>query len=273
MPQKNNIISFGGGPRKYDAAAEREANIIGSRIAAARKNSGLSLVAFSRLLEEYGVQIASVSINKWELGDSAPNAYQLMAVCHALNIENANEYFTGSYRPVLNKTGMDKLEDYRQDLMASGRYAPETETEDFENIEYTDMPVSFLTASAGTGSFLDEGNFEYVSFPKSSVPRGADFALHVSGDSMEPVYHDGQIVWVKKCCELSPGSVGIFIYGENGYIKVYGEKEPSEEDAGMFTDSYGVLRRQPVMISYNKKYAPIEVSGNIEFEIVGKVIN
>ena len=273
MHQNNKIISFGPRTDKYDAAAEREANIIGSRIAAARKSSGLSLVAFSKLLAEYGVQIASVSINKWELGDSAPNAYQLLAVCHALNIENANEYFTGSYRPALNDAGMNKLEDYRQDLLASGRYTPESETEYPENIEYIDMPVSYLTASAGTGSFLDEGNFEYVSFPKNSVPNGADFGLRVSGDSMEPVYHDGQIVWVKKCCELRPGNVGIFVYGENGYIKVYGEKTPSDEDAGSFTDSYGVLRRQPVMISYNKKYDPIEVSGNIGFEIVGKVIN
>lgn len=61
------------------------------------------------------------------------------------------------------------------------------------------MPVSNLAVSAGTGEFLEEGNFEMVSFPEKSVPKGADFGVRVSGDSMEPVYHDGQIVWVEEC--------------------------------------------------------------------------
>ena len=51
--------------------------------------------------------------------------------------------------------------------------------------------MSNLSVSAGTGAFLDEGSFEMVSFPASTVPDGADFGVRVSGDSMEPVYHDG----------------------------------------------------------------------------------
>ena len=31
----------------------------------------------------------------------------------------------------------------------------------------------------------------------SSVPAGAEFGIYVSGDSMEPRYHSGQIVWVR----------------------------------------------------------------------------
>ena len=30
-----------------------------------------------------------------------------------------------------------------------------------------------------------------ISFPEDKVPDGADFGIRVSGDSMEPVYHDG----------------------------------------------------------------------------------
>ncbi len=44
------------------------------------------------------------------------------------------------------------------------------------------------------GTFLDEENFETISLPfKSAVPDRADFGVRVCGDSMEPVYHDGQI--------------------------------------------------------------------------------
>ena len=78
------------------------------------------------------------------------------------------------------------------------------------------MPVSNLSVSAGTGSFLDEGSFERVSFPVTSVPQGADFSVRVSGDSMEPVYHDGQIIWVKRCDRVNPGEVGVFIYDGEG---------------------------------------------------------
>lgn len=80
------------------------------------------------------------------------------------------------------------------------------------SIVYVDMPVSYLAASAGTGAFLDEGNFEMVSVPKNTIPAGAEFGIRVSGDSMMPTYCDGQIVWIQQCQTLNPGEVGIFIY-------------------------------------------------------------
>lgn len=114
------------------------------------------------------------------------------------------------------------------------------------------MPVSDLPVSAGTGAFLDEGNFEMVSFPESSIPDGAEFGVRVSGDSMEPVYHDGQIVWVQQCETLRTGEVGVMIYDGQGYIKAYAEQEPDDPEA--YLDSDGVRRMQPVMVSYSKAY-------------------
>ncbi len=112
------------------------------------------------------------------------------------------------------------------------------------------MPVSDLPVSAGTGAFLDEGNFEMVSFPESSIPDGAEFGVRVSGDSMEPVYHDGQIVWVQQCENTRTGEVGVMIYDGQGYIKAYAEQEPDDPEAYLGSD--GVRRMQPVMVSYNK---------------------
>ena len=109
-----------------------------------------------------------------------------------------------------------------------------------------------------------------VSFPKDSVPAGAEFGIRVSGDSMMPVYNDGQIVWVQECSEIRPGEVGIFVYDGDGYIKVYDEQEPDDPDA--FTDSYGVCHMQPVMISYNQAYAPKVISPNANFQVVGRVL-
>ena len=90
---------------------------------------------------------------------------------------------------------------------------------------------------------------------------------------MEPVFHDGQIAWVQQCSELKVNEVGIFIYDDEGYIKVYNEREAPEEIADQFTDSFGKTYPQPVMCSYNVKYDPIPISPEASFQIIGRVLN
>ena len=254
----------------YDAAAEQQMNVIGQRIAAARNALGLSLTKVSTLLEDYGVSVKSGAISKWELGKAVPSAYQLLAVAQALQMEDDLCQFMSGYVPVMNEAGMKKVAEYKADLIASGKYKPQVKHSTI--IKYIDMPVSNLAVSAGTGEFLDEGNFEMVSFPEATIPAGAEFGIRVSGDSMEPVYHDGQIVWVQRCDHVDIGQVGIFIYDGEGYIKVYDEQEPNTDELDAYVDSYGGLHKQPVMISYNKKYTPRVISGHAGFQVVGKVL-
>ena len=251
----------------YDAAAEREKNVIGKRISEARRSRNLSLNNLSEILSAHGVDIRPGSINKWEVGDSVPSSYQLVALCKALKIDNPDYFTAAGIVSELDELGLKKLAEYKSDLISSGKYAPRARA---ANIIYIDMPVSFMPVSAGTGTFLDEGYFEIVRFPKDSVPDGAEFGIRVSGDSMTPVYNDGQIVWVQECKELRPGEVGIFVYEECGYMKVYDEQDP--EDPEEFTDSDGAVHMQPVMISYNEKYDPIVVPAYADFRVVGRVL-
>ena len=255
---------------EYNAATEQSENVIGQRIAEARNRAKLSLVKFSKLLEEYGVTVSSVAINKWELGYTIPSAYQLIAVSKALDIDADLSAFTSQApEPELNEEGLRKVAAYKADLIATGKYKPKPVN---NIIRFVDMQVSSLAVSAGTGAFLDEGNFEMVSFPENAVPKGAEFGLRVSGDSMEPVYHDGQIVWVQQCDHIGIGEVGIFIYDGEGYIKVYDEQEPTGDDLEEYTDSYGVVHMQTVMHSFNKNYEPRVISAHAGFEIVGRVL-
>lgn len=267
----NKIISFSTNKTAgYNAEAEKENNIIGQRIDQARKESNLNYAEFSELLERYGVSLSTSALSKWTQGKSQPSAYQLLAICHALNIEDGVQYFSGEYKPELNADGLRKVREYRDDLIASGKYRPHQNASKF--IKYIDMPISNLRVSAGTGAFLDEGNFETISFPEDSVPVGADFGVRVSGNSMEPVYHDGQIVWVKKCSTLQPGQVGVFLYDGEGYLKAYGEQEPDESIRDAIIDSYGTVRPQPILISYNQEYEVKEVLPGNTFQILGKVL-
>ena len=268
--RRDKVISFQSINKSgYNAAKERANNIIGIRIDEARKRAGLSLPEFSALLNQFGVTMSPSGINKWTKGSALPNAYQLLAVCHALNLGEDLSYFCADYIPALNDEGIAKISEYREYLIASGRYKPHAK---IAAIRYIEKPVSSLAVSAGIGEFLDDDNFEMVNFPENTVPEEAEFGIRVSGNSMEPVYHDGQIVWIQRCESLTPGEVGVFIYDGRGYLKVYTEREPDPDQIEDFTDSYGCLHMQPVLISYNQTYEPIDISGETEFRIVGRVL-
>lgn len=257
---------------RYNAALDREKNTVGLKLAKLRKERGYTLTELAEQLAAYGVTVQRAGVSKWENGETVPSIYQLMAVCCALDVEEGPSYFMNlpALSPKLNELGLQKLKDYQQDLIASGRYVPEQE--ESAEVACLSMPVSRLPVSAGTGAFLSDEDFEQMDVPSHTVPEGADFGVIVSGDSMEPVYHDGQIVWVQRCQELRPGEVGIFMYDGNGYIKVYSEQEPSENLQEEFTDSCGQMRMQPVLVSYNSAYPPKAVSPMAEFCIAGRVL-
>lgn len=269
---ENNSVVF---PKNltFDFAAAKKDNMIGKRLAEARQQRGVSQAQLSKMVAKYGLKVGPGGISKWENGDCIPNIYHLTAICLALEIEAGPSFFSDAYKkaPLLNEQGLKKVEAYKQDLIASGLYRPLQAIPD-NGIRYITMPVSAMSVSAGTGFFLDEEKFEQIEVPEGSVPSGADFGLRVCGDSMEPAYSDGQLVWVKKCQELAIGEVGIFLYDGGGYLKVYDEQQPEEDIAEEFTDSYGKIRPQPVLRSYNRKYPPRPILPGLDFMIVGKVL-
>lgn len=133
----------------------------------------------------------------------------------------------------------DKKASYESKLEV--KFAP-----DVIKIQYYDYP-----ASAGTGLFLDETVAETLLVQNSPAAQQADYAIPISGDSMEEEYHDGDIVLVKSCPCVRKGEVGIFLLDGSVYIKEYGEK---------------------CLISYNEKYSPIDLSQFETAVCLGKVL-
>ena len=97
---------------------------------------------------------------------------------------------------------------------------------------------------------------------------GTDFGVYVQGHSMEPLYHDGQIAWVRKCETLNTGDIGILFYDGSSYIKEYTEEEPDEDDLRV----YGYIRQKIVLHSLNPDYPDIPVECD-DFRIFGRVLN
>lgn len=259
----------------YNAEQERRENIIGQRIQEVRKAHGVSLEGLGYLLSQYGIDMKQTGIGRWESGTVIPNAYQLMALSHIFQIEDPKTFFaeTPTDADALNEDGLRKVREYKEDLIASGKYRPAPAPAAGSNVlKFREMPMSLLPVSAGPGAFLDENNFELRRFPADEIPDGAEFAIRISGDSMEPVYSSGQIIWVQLCKQLRPGEVGIFEYDGNGYVKMYDEQYPEETFLDEYTTSDGQVLPQPVLVSYNEAYAPRPVNPNTSFCIIGRVL-
>ena len=80
-----------------------------------------------------------------------------------------------------------------------------------------DLPVS-----AGPGVYLDDSTTEEISIPNNEKTACTDFALRISGNSMEPKYHDGDILLVEDTDSVDIGVLGIFVLDGNGYFKKFG---------------------------------------------------
>ena len=122
-------------------------------------------------------------------------------------------------------------------------------------IPFRSIDIFENAVSAGTGNFLVDGPKETVCIDESILPEDTTFGVRISGDSMEPEFHDGQIAWVLQQESVANGEIGIFALNGEAYIK----KLQNDKD-GIF------------LISLNEKYAPIKVSENDRLDIFGKVL-
>ena len=105
-----------------------------------------------------------------------------------------------------------------------------------------------MKASAGMGYDLDNAD-EWRDVRIYDCPEAyqADFAVEVDGDSMEPDYHDGDIVFVRLSEDVPVGAVGLFIHDGRGYIKERGEKYLISRNPD-YPDIHGECRTVGVVI-------------------------
>ncbi len=274
MAQKTGKLDFL--PAAFNVDTARSTNLIGSKISVARRQAHLKQAELVKKLEQYGVHITVTSLHRWEVGDNVPSGYQLLALCHALNITDGLQAFAGKVAErddPLNRTGRQMVLDYEQMLIDSGRYAPHKRIRRVKEHKplLRSVLVNINKASAGSGDYLNDEAFETRELPEALIPEEPfDFAVQVDGNSMEPTFMNGQYVFVKCCPNLYPGEVGLFIVDGDGYIKEYDEEAPSDTDSYISSD--GTLYMQPVLVSHNPDYAPRKIEADQDFRIVGRII-
>ena len=228
---------------------------LGSKLAELRKARRLSQWDVAKLVSVSGDPITNRAVSKWETGDTLPNAEQFLALCRIYDIRDVLSTFLGMEGPndeglnSLNKLGRERVDEYISLLKESPEFSYKQKVIRIKR----QMPLYDLPASAGTGVFLDSDSYTLIDVDET-VPENANLAVRISGDSMTPLYTDGQIVYVRQQPDLKPGEIGIFVLNGEAYCKKL------ETDGGI------------KLISLNPNYKPIKVKYSYELRVIGKVV-
>lgn len=242
----------------------------GERLKESRNKAGLTQ---QKLADEIGV--AKSTIAGYESGTREPDFFKIKKIVETLSIDA--DYLLGTDRKKhISEFDYNILEKFHS-LDDCGRETMEilldhelkrvhelkTAREEIYgelpfDIPKKDTPTKIVAffpkiVSAGSGDYL----FDYIpsdtiEVPLDYVSEEADFVVGVNGDSMEPYYHDGDKVLVKKTTEkLQMDKVGIFMIGNDVLIKRVGE-------TGLISD--------------NKRYTDIPYTGSQDIKLIGEVL-
>lgn len=209
-----------------------KSSIINERISEVMKQRGLTQAELIRrsipYQQELGIDLSRGALSQYLNNKSSPDRYKLLLLSKTLNV--SIEWLMG-YDTNDSSLNQDKK-------IKDG------------------MPFVFVNSilSAGTGIIdFDPDNFMGTAYVSSVPPH--DLAFFVDGDSMKPLFSDGEIVFVEKTVEFHNGQIIAIQIGDHAYIK----KAYSEN---------GQLR----LVSLNPDYEEIVVKPDSNIYPIGKVI-
>jgi len=204
------------------------------------------------------VQVKKNAVGAWEAGRSRPDISSVPVLCRALDLplsvffgieeENGDEVsarfrmLTPYNRQIILKQ-MDVLYDIQQNPSSALSQARPRRL----------IPVyrNDLSAAAGYSYSIGEQSGERVYLAADPLTIRAHEIIRVSGDSMEPTYHDGDQVLVHHCSSLKEGEIGIFVNGDAGYIKEF---------------------RKDGLYSHNPAYPVMHFSEGDSVRLIGQVL-
>lgn len=195
---------------------------LGERIRFAREQKGLLQSDLAKLIN---VKSSGV-ISNWEKDLNKPDAEKIVRLCSVLDISASYllDYY-GKPDIEFSSSEINHVKKYRVlddhgkelvDLVLDKEYERRISS-------ITEKPAALRIytymqkiAAAGNGFYFDDIPTETIEAP---YMPGADFIIGVSGDSMEPTYSDGDLVYVEKRQIIHPGEIGIFMIHNECYIK------------------------------------------------------
>ncbi|MBS7174923.1 MAG: helix-turn-helix transcriptional regulator [Clostridiales bacterium] len=137
---------------------------------------------------------------------------------YSVHLDSKSQELLNNYNK-LNDLGQHEVRKRASELTEIPRYLKD---EPESKIITLDMDSFEMPASAGTGMFLSDEYKEVIQVKDCYEARTADFVIPIAGDSMEPLYSDGDRVFVKSMPMVEVGEIGIFVINGDAYIKKRG---------------------------------------------------
>lgn len=198
------------------------------------------------------LNINRASYNKWESGKSIPNQKNLNALAQILDVPTT--YFESEFDIVntylqLSSENQEKVEDYAAELL---------QIQESQNKVIPLFTVEVLTdiaLSAGLGEALFD-EYETETVYSSEEQYGYDIAAWISGNSMEPVYQDGEVALIRATGFDYDGAIYALSWNDSIYIKK------------LYREENGFR-----MVSLNKEYSDKFIPFEDNPRIVGLVVS
>ena len=184
----------------------------------------------------------AVSKNAVESTNSLPYASDLLTQ----QITDKVVQLTTQNKKIVLRTSEELLESQKNE--EETKITEVSEVIQLYSYDYYDHP-----ASAGTGQYLNDVRVERIELP---VDVDADFVIPIKGDSMEPDYHDGDLVFIQTSVDLNNGVIGVFNYNGDAYIK-----------------QLVIDKEQAYLHSLNPAYKDMPITPETDFRIIGEVVD
>ena len=233
---------------------------VGSRMKERRESLGMTQVQLAELLG-----VTKGAIGNYETDANSPKASILYKVFEVLKCD-ANYLFQDEIRERREYTAspweMENIIKKYRALDEHGKemvtLAIECETRRMVKPAYEEKIVEVFpfrryiqSASAGIGDFSDDDSYDMIDLVKRP-PAGASFIIAVDGDSMEPTYNDGDLLFVRAQETIRVGEIGLFVIAGHLYIK-----EAGEDGLISHNEAYGVI------------YPPDDTPAKVEGKVIG----
>lgn len=219
-----------------------------------------------QMYEKLGVKQSTLS--SWETGKSEPDISTFLEMCRIYGIDDIQSYFN----PIVGRTPDDRSTVELDKAVIKMRRIFDN-PDAFEavynclNFEYNrdlerrvikfgrrkrQIKVFLQPAAAGLGNFINDSEYDLMEL---DAPEDADIGIRISGDSMEPLICDGEIVFVKYQPVVEIGDVGIFNLRGDAYCKRLGQ-----------------IHGRYCLLSENPNYSPIFLSDGDKLVTYGQVL-
>ncbi|KZU97563.1 Phage repressor [Lactiplantibacillus plantarum] len=221
---------------------------VGDRMKSIRKQQGISA---DQLAESIGVSRSTIF--RYEKGDIEKMPIEVVAnVASSLHVSLvdlmgiSNDSISEKITEIVSKLNPDRQQNVYN-------YADNQLKE--QNGKVVNLPL--VGKSAANPTELTYGDVEIEHDDFTDVPHGADTAIRIQGDSMEPLIHDGQIIFYHQQEEVENGEIAI--------VEIDGDGVTCKQIYYDYTSDEVILR------SINKKYEPRHVKDD-QVRIIGRVI-